>query len=141
MFSLRKIINCLLFSPMFFLLLSMSQPAAPPNRAREAPSSRTRTRALPSMCRVASSLTRIPPREMTLGFCGLEVFENRGISTWFLRTGGSLPGPPNRCFLVVFGYIKASRNHLLGGTGIGFLVFLYIFLPRHPKECFLVGFK
>ena len=44
-----------------------------------------------------------------------------------------IPGPPNRWFLVVFGYLKASRNHLLGGTGSCFfghhmlhLVFLVI---------------
>ena len=30
----------------------------------------------------------------------------------------NIPGPPNRWFLVVFGYLKASRNHLLGGTGL-----------------------
>ena len=34
----------------------------------------------------------------------------------------SIPGPPNRWFLVVFGYLKASRNHLLGGTGSLFVL-------------------
>ena len=38
-----------------------------------------------------------------------------------LTVGCSLPGPPNRWFLVVFGYLKASRNHLLGGIGMVFL--------------------
>ena len=35
-----------------------------------------------------------------------------------MKMGGNIPGPPNyRWFLVVLGYLKAFRNHLLGGTG------------------------
>ena len=44
-------------------------------------------------------------------------------SQLFPMCAGFIPGPPNRWFLVVFGYLKASRNHLLRGTGIVFFFF------------------
>ena len=45
-----------------------------------------------------------------------------------------VPGPPNyRWFLVFFVYLKASRNHLLGGTGLSG-VFLNYFLQA-PTPC------
>ena len=42
-----------------------------------------------------------------------------------------IPGrPPNRWFLVVFGYLKASRNHLLGGPGIILLFSFKLLIPK-----------
>ena len=49
-----------------------------------------------------------------------------------------LPGPPNRWFLVVFGYLKASRNHLLGGTdSSGFENFCFLVLCFSGRDRFL----